>query len=603
MIVMEPKEEIRQKIDVVELIGEYFPLKQAGGGSWRAVCPFHQEKTPSFYISRDKQIWHCFGCGEGGDIFEFVMKIEGVDFPEALRQLGSKAGVEVQRFISSESNEKQRMLAINLLAEKFYRKILTDTTSGAAARAYIAKRGIPPELQEAFGLGFAPEAWDVLANFLAKRGYSASEGEKAGLLLRKRQGMGIIDRFRNRIMIPLRDHQGHTVGFTGRVFIQTEKEQGPKYMNSPETAVYHKGQLLFGLDLAKPGIREKGRVVVVEGNLDVIASHKAKVREVVASSGTALTKDQLTLLKRYTNTLIFSFDADAAGLSAAKRGVKIARELGFDIRAAMLPASAGKDPDEAVQKDPAIWQEAVKKTIPITQFLIDRAVLGKDLMKIDDKRAFSHELLPEIAAISDPVEREHYLQIISDFLHTEIQVLRASLPSYLEKTAVATTKPAVSIQPKNEGFSKEEQGIRLLIGLFIHDQTWRPAIFKSLSDELIPLDSLKKLYNLAKVEYDCDTKAPNNKTFFNRLRNRLEAEQEGQEIFALFDTISIAAERFLTELPEQEVRKEIEQLIVRLKADYTKKRKSALAAAMRQAEMSGDNKKAAELLAEFSSFE
>ena len=215
---MDQKDEIKQRVDIVELVQEYVPLKSAGGGSFNGLCPFHTEKTPSFHVSRDKQFWHCFGCNEGGDCFSFLMRIEGMDFPEALRHLGQKVGIEVKRFDSTQTNERQRLLAVNALAEKFFRVVLKESIAAGPVRDYAASRGLTPELQEYFGLGFAPDSWDTLALFLRKRGYSDSDGERAGLLLRRKQGTGMIDRFRNRLLIPLRDQHGNTVGFTGRIF-------------------------------------------------------------------------------------------------------------------------------------------------------------------------------------------------------------------------------------------------------------------------------------------------------------------------------------------------------------------------------------------------
>ncbi len=351
---MDQKEEIKTRVDIAELIGEYLTLKPAGGGSFKALCPFHAEKTPSFHVSKEKQIWHCFGCGEGGDCFSFVMKMDGLDFPEALRVLGKRVGVEVARFDTTASNERQRLVELNEFAAACYHKALLDSPNAAEARAYVERRGITPELLEKFRLGFAPDAWDGLSKFLERKGFRLAEAERAGLVQRRRSGQGFLDRFRCRLMVPLRDHHGSVVAFTGRLLPSPltpplaggeTREVGPKYLNSPETAVYHKGELLFGLDLAKSEIKEQKAVVIFEGNLDVIASHKAGIENVVASSGTALTQHQLDLLKRFTDTLVFSFDEDAAGFHAARRGIALARERGFQIKVALLPPEAGKDPD------------------------------------------------------------------------------------------------------------------------------------------------------------------------------------------------------------------------------------------------------------------
>src|SRR3990167_1354646 len=243
---MDPKDMIKTKIDLVELIGEYLDLKKAGSGSFRALCPFHQEKSPSFHVSSEKQIWHCFGCGEGGDAFAFVMKMDGVDFSDALQLLGKKTGGEIPRFSSVQTNEKQRLLEINQIAAHFFQKILQDSAAAMSVRDYLQKRGIPLDLVQTFLLGYAPQAWDTLVQFFHKRGYALKEIEKAGLVIPRRDRPGYIDRFRHRLMIPLQDLHGNIVGFTGRVL---SEQDNPKYMNSPESAVYHKGELLFRLSL------------------------------------------------------------------------------------------------------------------------------------------------------------------------------------------------------------------------------------------------------------------------------------------------------------------------------------------------------------------
>ena len=602
---LDPKEEIKHCIDIVDLIGEYLQIKQAGSVSFKALCPFHGEKTPSFHISRDKQIWHCFGCGEGGDCFSFVMKMEGMDFPEALRHLGQKAGVEVQRFSTKESNEKQRVLALNELAGKFFRAVLKDSTSAAPARAYVAKRGITPELEEKFGLGFAPDTWDTLAGFLKKRGFTDMDGEKSGVLLRRRQGEGMIDRFRNRLMIPLRNHHGHTVGFTGRVLANSQQpaassQDGPKYMNSPETPVYHKGSLLYGLDFAKPAIKEKGSVVIVEGNLDVIASHKAGVENVVASSGTALTEEQLILLKRFTTTLIFSFDSDAAGFKAAHRGITLARGLGLDVRVAVLPPEAGKDPDEAVQKNPDLWKKAVSKTVPIMQYYIDTSARGRNLSNVDDKKAVSTFLLPELSRITEVVEREHWLQVIADLLQTDIHSLRGAIRI---PGALPTPRPVSSTLKETAKISQEERALRLLFGLFLHDSGLRPEIDKHLAEHGLTQEPLSYLYKEALAEYHLEHSPPTTekpeRSLFSRTRDRISANTQGLNHLPLLEAITLEAETLADALSSFELRGQITQLTEGLRRDRLHRRRVALQEQIRRAERAGDQTLVQQLIREY----
>ncbi|MBU0645924.1 DNA primase [Patescibacteria group bacterium] len=592
---MDQKDEIKQKVDVVELISEYVQLKPAGSNSFKACCPFHTEKTPSFQVSGEKQIWKCFGCGEGGDCFEFLMKMEGLDFPEALRHLGNRVGIEVKRFTSETSNVSQRLSAMNDLASKFYQKVLLDSPAAQAARDYLTKRGIGQELRDKFGIGFAPDAWETLSTFLLKRGFSASEGVQAGLMMNRRQGSGVIDRFRNRIMISLRDAHGNTVGFTGRQM--PGDEHGPKYMNSPETPIYHKGKLLFGLDLAKRAIKERGSVIIVEGNLDVVASHKAGVENVVASSGTALTQDQLTFLKRYTKTIVFSFDADAAGFNAAYKGINLARELDLDVRVVVLPKEAGKDPDEAVQKDPGIWQRAAASTKPIMQYFIDQAVAGKNLDNVDDKKAMAAFLLPELAKISDLVEREHWLQLISDLLRTDMGVLRLAVGRTPQKSV---EKPVEKTQAPPAKLSKTQQAEEYIIGCFIQDQAYRSQIIKELEAEHLSSDLLKKLYKeLVSLYNQPESETSLQKSFYWRVRDQLEKSADNQTLIPLLDTISLRGEQMVANLSPNEVSRQLKQLLQIIISADVKERRGDLAARIRQAESRGDQQAVQRLIAEY----
>ncbi|MBU0613695.1 DNA primase, partial [Patescibacteria group bacterium] len=276
---MEPKEEIRARIHVDELIGEYLELRPAGHMNFKALCPFHGEKTPSFHVSREKEIWHCFGCHKGGDIFAFIMEIEGVDFAEAMRILAKKAGVEMPEYKpQKDKGERELYIEMHQLAGRFYKKVLESHESAGVARDYLKNRGITSDLVDKFLLGFALESWESLCLFLKQKGYTEKQILGSGLAKIRKSGSGIIDRFRNRIMIPISDTRGNIVGFTGRLL----SGEGPKYLNSPETLIYNKRAILYGLHLAKTAIRQKGSVIIVEGNLDVVASHKAGVENVVA---------------------------------------------------------------------------------------------------------------------------------------------------------------------------------------------------------------------------------------------------------------------------------------------------------------------------------
>jgi len=599
---MDPREEIRRRIDVVELIGESLQLKPAGGGSFKAICPFHMEKTPSLHVSREKQIWHCFGCGVGGDVFSFIMQMEGLDFPEALRVLAKKAGVEVPRFDTARSNENERLIRVNEFAAACYRKILADSPVASAAREYVERRGITKDLLEKFGIGFAPDAWDTLAGLLEKKNIPAKDAERAGLLLPRRSGSGFVDRFRHRLMIPLRDARGQTVAFTGRAMPNAKDSDGPKYLNSPETPIYHKSELLFGLDLAKRAIKIEKAVIIVEGNLDVVASHKAGVENVVASSGTALTEDQLDLLKRLTDTLIFSFDQDAAGFNAAQRGIRLARQKGFQIKVALLPPEAGKDPDEAVQKDPALWRVAVQKTIPVMEYLIDRAIKGQDLSQVEVKRKIGEALLPELVAIPNVIEREHWLQNVADLLRMDIKILRNSLPSGILVKKVETSflqksgdRPVFG--EKNEQH-KNVLATELIFGLFLHIPEFQKEFWPRLKPENLPAGELRQLYSFLDSGYTYERFLPSTcPSYFEWVLGV--AKGGFDSLIPLIVRLGMQGETLATGQNAEQIRKELDAQLKILEGGLRDNRRRAIEAEIRRAEAHGDKETVSKLMREF----
>lgn len=596
---MDPKDEIKQKIEISELIGEYLQLKPSGSSSFKAVCPFHSEKTPSFQVSSEKQIWHCFGCGEGGDCLSFIMKMEGMDFPEALLYLGKKVGVEVKRFSSIDGNLKQRLLAINEISAKFYRRVLLDSPKAAHVRDYVIKRNIPENISEKFRFGFAMDDWNTLTAFLLKKGYSETEIVQAGLGLKKKSGNGIVDRFRNRFMVPLFDHHGNTVGFTGRVLPGSEKN-GPKYMNSPETPIYHKGSLLYGLNFAKKGIKEHKCVVVVEGNLDVVASHKIGMDNVVASSGTALTEDQIKLLSRYTKTIVFAFDQDAAGFNAAKRGISIARSFEFDVRAAILPEEFN-DPDDLINSSPDIWRDITTNSVPFMEYLINSVIKGKDVTNIDDKRLIAKELLPAISDMKNVVEKEHWLQKVSGLLGVETSMLRTFITNTNKKTDryKKVDKKVVQANINSKG-TRQEQAACLLIGSLVGQQELFTSVYNLISVDYLPSDNIKRLYNYCVNEYH-HTGQTVQKSFFKRLRSTLESEKQ-EDLIDLLDKSSLLAEEAFQNLSQTKVLEQLNRLIVLLKVSFLKDQKKNLAIKIRQAESAGDQSEIHKLIKQLKEF-
>jgi len=312
---MKPSDQIKEKLNIVDVIREYVPGLKQVGANHKALCPFHKEKTPSFIVSPDKQVWHCFGCDRGGDIFKFIMEIEGIEFKDALRILAKKAGIELKPWDRSLSTKRSRLLKILDLASIFFQKTL-ESDQGKIAQGYLAKRKVNSSVAEEFKLGYAPDAWDKLLSFLKARGYKEQEIFEAGLTVKK--GQRSYDRFRNRLMFPILDVHGNVVGFTGRILGKEIEGQG-KYVNTPQTLVYDKSRVLYGLSKAKEAIRKQDLCILVEGQVDVIASHQTGVKNVVAVSGSALTLPQINLIKRFTQNIALAFDVDIAGSSATKR--------------------------------------------------------------------------------------------------------------------------------------------------------------------------------------------------------------------------------------------------------------------------------------------
>lgn len=423
-----PVEEIKARLDIVEFISSYVKLEKSGT-SYRAVCPFHKEKTPSFFVTPSRQIWHCFGgCNEGGDIFKFLMKLDGLEFPEALRILAERAGVTLRSENIVQKSERERIHAINEAATQFY---MARRIENAPVNEYLKNRGLLDQTIQEFRIGYAPDDWRMLYTHLKHEGFKDQEIEKAGLIIKKQDSKvahhNYYDRFRNRVMFPIADLQGHVVGFSGRVFgpYTNPELQGGKYINSPETIVYQKSLILYGLDHAKAHIKEAGHCVVVEGQMDLVMSYQGGVQSVVATSGTALTSGQLKILKRYTEQLVFSFDADSAGVAATKKGVDLALQEGFTVHALVLDQ---KDPaDLVLEEGGVVWQGKVKSALPIIDYYFETAFRKFPAITLEAKKTIAGQLLPEIKKLANKVEQDHYLNELSAKLMTNYGMLREEM--------------------------------------------------------------------------------------------------------------------------------------------------------------------------------
>lgn len=422
---LQPSEEIKARLSVVDVIKDYIQLKQIGT-NWRAVCPFHHEKSPSFVVSPEKQIWHCFGCGRGGDIFTFVMEIEAVNFAEALRTLAKKAGVTLQQGDSKLRSQRNRLLEIMELAREFYYQAFLNSPEADGARNYIEARGLTEETISIWRIGYSFKNWDSLLKFLKAKGYNENEIFLAGLCVKRNQGLGFYDRFRGRIMFPINNVNGDTVAFSARVAPENEAtDPMGKYINSPQTMAYDKSGILFGLDQAKHAIKTKDLAIIVEGQMDAITAHQHGFTNIVASSGTALTANQINLIKRYTRNIALAFDADQAGELAADRGARTALAEDMDVRVIITPL--GKDPDECIKNNEAEWVSAVEQARGLMDYYFQKIFAKLDLTQPNAKRQAASQLLPLITSIPNKIEKDFWLKKISEKIEVPEYLLREAL--------------------------------------------------------------------------------------------------------------------------------------------------------------------------------
>ncbi len=428
---MDEVQEIKQRLDIVEVVSGYLTLKRAGT-NMKANCPFHNEKSPSFMVSPERQTFRCFGCNEGGDVFTFIEKIEGLDFYNALKILADRAGVKLERQnvrygnTEHKADKKTRLYEINDWAKKLFHKILVEHPKAAKARSYLEQRGLSEATINRFEIGYAPDSWDLLLKFLKSEGYKEDEAWQAGVAIRSEKG-SFYDRFRGRIIFPINNIMGATIAFTSRVLDPTAKEA--KYVNSAESPIYTKGNILYGLDKAKLAFRESGLAIVVEGNMDVIACHQAGFQNVVASSGTALTEGQLKILTRYTAEIAFCFDTDDAGQAAMKKAVALALRNDVSAKIIAVPPPF-KDPDEAIKSDPENWTKAVGAAKPALEYWIDLLVRKDPDLSVLAKKKIAKEILPVIKMTYSEIEKESYIK----YLAKKLAISEKSLVDVLQKT-------------------------------------------------------------------------------------------------------------------------------------------------------------------------
>lgn len=576
-----PVDEIKSKLNITEVLSDYLELKKAGT-NYKTVCPFHSEKTPSFMVSPAKQIWHCFGCGLGGDIFEFIKLSENIEFGQALKILADRAGIELVKptVESVLANKKRNVLyEINENAMEYYQKVLVQSSQAKQALDYLKNRGLTDQTIQNWQLGFAPDDFHYLENFLSKS-FNKKDIEETGLIIKKDSDGSFFDRFRDRIMFPIINLHGQVVGFTARLLHekpnlpalptgQAGGRQAPaKYINSPESSIYNKSKEIYGLFKAKNKIRQTNQAVLVEGNMDVIVSHQAGVETAIASSGTAMTEVQINILKRFCENLIFAFDTDAAGFQATRRALDHALNLGFNVKIVDLQTS--KDPDELIKKGIGLWQKAIDRAQNFVDFFFTRIFDQFDASTPEGKRAIVKELAPLVFQISDPITKAHYIRKMSNSLNVAESVIwdiisKLSLPRRIVKEEPSSYK-------KSRREILEDQ----ILGLTLNAQKTEPLkIFEAQDFN----DRNRKLFTvlIESETFDLDT-----------------LKTQHNDLAAQIDMLQFATSAQISE-QKLNLREEIERVRNELKKVCLKEKMGKITQALKSAEI-GHNKELAQKL-------
>jgi DNA primase len=474
-------DDVKQRLDIVQVVSEYTKL-QKSGRNYRALCPFHSEKNPSFFVFPERQSWHCFGaCGTGGDIFSFTMKKEGVDFAQALHLLANKAGISLVALTTPEkqiqNKEREKLFEVNEAAAEYYHHLLLNTSVGEIARNYVTRRGLLPETIKNFQLGFAPEGWDTIKQYLKDKEYGEVELLASGLLV-ERDDKNSYDRFRNRLMFPIRNIQGKILGFGGRAL----DDSLPKYLNSPQTPIFDKSSSLYGIDRAKTAIRQKDQAVIVEGYIDVLTAHQHGYYNVVASMGTAMTDKQLSIIKNLTKNLILALDADTAGEEAISRSgemidkmlpvppsfygwVKYEDAHNAEVKILVLPQE--KDPDDIIKEDASQWQKLIIDAKPMIDFIIETVIAKVDLASARDKSSAVEKLLPLLSQMEDSVRQAHYVERLARLLKIDEHDLHDKLKKFKaderKRRTTKNVKAFTPVVPAITSFSPEQYCLALLL--------------------------------------------------------------------------------------------------------------------------------------------
>jgi DNA primase len=560
---MDAAQEVKSRLSIEDVISEYVQLKRAGR-NFKGLSPFTNEKTPSFIVSPEKQIWHDFSSGQGGDIFSFVMNVEGLDFKGALELLARKAGVDLDQFKTAGNRTNTKLKARTLetleLAAKFYQKQLT--VNNPALEYLINKRKFHKETILAWQLGYSPNKGTALVDFLTKNGFTTDEMQRAGLV--SMRGRGARDMFRGRVMIPLCDGSGQVVGFTARLL--ADEPNSPKYINTPATLVYDKSRQIFGLHLAKEAIRKEGFVVVAEGNLDVITSWQAGVKNIVASAGTAMTEAHLRGLKRFTGDIRLSFDSDRAGVAATERIIPLAQKA--EVSLSIINIAGAKDPDELIHKNPAAWKRAIEQSIYAPDWLIERYLSEVDVSTATGKRIFTDTLISTIGRLRDPVEQEHYLKKLAELTDTSFEAVQAKFSS--QPTPQQLFKKSKYQPAKIDVIAVEHQRLQdHFLGMLLAKPSLR-SLLDNLPDEVFMAEQRREVAVFLKENPD--------------FKGELITAAKLQSVSDYVKIIMLQFEELYKDLSPEDLKDQAEQLKHRLIDRYVKIEKEKLAQKMKDAD-------------------
>ncbi len=578
-------QEIQDRLNIVDVVGGYLSLKKAGR-TFKGLCPFHPEKTPSFVVYPEKQFFICYGCGAAGDLVAFVMKHEHLEFPEAVRLLAEKAGVSVPQFGSGSVSEKSAQLyRANKWAAGLYHELLTTSAEAKGAREYLEKRGLNPAAWETFQLGYAPERWNHLALAAEKEGFGAALLEQAGLAIRREQAEGCYDRFRGRVIFPIWDGRGRVIAFSGRLIEADPKS--PKYMNSPETELYVKGKTLYGLHLAAPHIREQDFCVVVEGNMDMVSPYQTGFRNVVASMGTALTEAQVKLIRRYTRHLVIFYDGDSAGKSAAGRGLDLFLQadlffqLDMKVRVAVLPA--GYDPDSLIRAQGAeAFKQVLKKCKELFDFKLSLLTGQWNPKELEGKIAICQEMLPTIKRLHNAVERGEYVHRLAEILDVKEELLWKEMERVKFQASDWKPEGFGQVPSKVAPLSAEE----VLAGLLLEDPARTAQVDGRIEVEEIRDPAARQVIERL-LENWRNGSLPENPQALWKQFQREPGEWEGRMGRWLAEADSI-----------EDKDRALDELVARIRANRRQESVDGLRVSLRRAEGSGDSSEADRLIAE-----